>query len=81
MVLECLSKEALSGPTVSALRDQNIDDIAVLVDRPPQVVAFAPDRNEQFIDVPDVSEPPLFPSQGTSISRTKLCTPVSNRLV
>jgi hypothetical protein len=53
LVLECLSKEALSGPAVSAPRDQKIDDIAVLVDRPPQVVAFAPDRNEQFIDVTD----------------------------
>jgi hypothetical protein len=48
-----LTKEALSGSTVSPLRYENIDDIPILIHRPPQVVAFASHGNKHCIDMPD----------------------------
>ena len=81
LMLQCLTKEAFGRLTVSALRCQNIDNITILIHCPPQVVAFASDRDKSFIDVPDVSEPSLFPAQRPSIGRPKLETPISNGLV
>ena len=81
LMLQCLTKEALSRSTVSALHDQNIDDIPILIHCPPQVVALAPDRNEYFINVPDVPEPSLLVTQRSSIGWFKLDAPASNRFV
>ena len=81
LMFQCFMEEAFSGSPVSALRYQNINDVPILIDRPPQVVAFAPDRNEHFIDVSDVPEPSLFAAQRSSIGRPKLDAPASNRLV
>ena len=81
LMLQCLTKEAFGRLTVSALGYQNIDDIPVLIHSPPQVVALASDRNENFIDVPDVSEPALFPAQRSRIGRSKLDAPVSDRFI
>ena len=39
-MLQCLTKEALSGPTVSAFRHWNIDDVPILIHCPPQVMAL-----------------------------------------
>ena len=75
------TKEAFSGSTVSALGDQNIDHVPILIDGSPQVVALASDLYEQFIDVPDVAEPSLFSAQRSSIGRAKLPAPKPNSLV
>ena len=37
--------------------------------------------NEEFIDVPDIAEPPLPPPQISRIGRTEFSTPVSDRFV
>ena len=74
-------KEAFGGLIVSTLRDQNINDVPILILCSPQVVALASNRIENFIDVQDVPEPSLFPAQGSSIGRSKLDVPVSDRLV
>jgi len=39
------------------------------------------DGDEEFIDLPDVAEPPLLPPQISSIGRTELQTPIPNSLV
>jgi hypothetical protein len=81
LMFQCLTKEALGGSTVSVLSDQNIDDISILIYCPPQVVAYSLNRNEHFIDTPDVPKPTLFPAQRSSIDRSKLDAPGSDRLV
>jgi hypothetical protein len=81
LMFQCLTKEAFSGSTVPAFRYQNINDVPILIHRPPQVVALAPDRDEHFIDVPDVPKPSLFPAQRSGIGWPKLDAPASNRLV
>ena len=37
--------------------NQDIDQVAVLVDGPPQVVAFASDLHEDVVQVPDIAQP------------------------
>ena len=39
------------------------------------------DSDEEFIDVPDIAEPPLLPPQIARIGRTELQTPKPNSLV
>jgi hypothetical protein len=78
LILQCLTKKAFSRLTISVLSDQNIDDIPVLIQRPPELVAFASDSNKHFINAPDVPEPSLFPAQRSSTGRSKLDAPISD---
>jgi hypothetical protein len=80
-MLQCLEKKAFGGLTVSALGDQNIDNVSILIHRPPQVVALASGCNKNFIALPDVPQSSLFPAQRSSIGRSKLDGPVSNCFV
>jgi len=46
-----LVKELLGGFLVPTALAQDIQDVALLIDRPPQIVMFALDRQKYFIDV------------------------------
>ena len=81
LVFQHLAKEALSGSPVSAACDQDIKDIAVLVNRSPKIMTFAADRDEQLIHVPDVAESALSSPQSTRIRWSKLPAPGSNGFV
>ncbi len=75
------TKEVFSGSTISTLGDQNIDHVSILIDGPPKIEALTLDSDEEFIDVPDIAEPPLPPPQISRIGRTEFSTPVSDRFV
>ncbi len=55
-----LTKEALSGSTISMLGDQHIDHLSILIDGSPKIEALTWDGDEEFIDVPDVAQCALF---------------------
>jgi hypothetical protein len=50
--LQQLTKEPLRGPGVTTGGDQNVQDIPVLVDRPPQVLPGTVDREEHLVQMP-----------------------------
>jgi len=81
LMFQSPTEEALSRSANSTLGDQNIDHVSILIDGPPMIEALALDGDEEFIDVPDVAEPSLFSPQSSSIGRTELLTPISDRLV
>ena len=81
LMFQCSEKESFSRSTVSALGDQNINDVPILIHCPPQVVALAPDRYEQLIDVPDVPVPSLFATKKSGVGRSKLHAPIANGFV
>jgi hypothetical protein len=81
LVFQHLVKEALGGSAVSPARKQDIEYVTVLIDRSPEIVALAADRDEQLVHMPDVTEPTLSPPQSTSIYWSKLPAPGSNRFV
>ena len=62
LMLQGSTKEALSGSTISTLGNQNIDHVSILIDGPPKIEALTLDGDEEFIDVPDVTESSLFPT-------------------
>ena len=75
------TKEAFSGSTNSTLGNQNIDHVSILIDGPPKIEALTLDGDEEFIDVPDVAESSLFPTQSSGVGRSEFLTPVSDRFV
>jgi hypothetical protein len=54
-------------PLVSLARDQDIEDIAVLIYCSPKIMAFAAHRYEQLLHVPGVSESTLSTPQSSGI--------------
>ena len=75
------TKEAFSGSTISTLGNQNIDHVSILIDGPPKIEALTLDGDEEFIDVPDVTESSPFPTQRLGEGRSEFLTPVSDRFV
>jgi hypothetical protein len=67
--LEEFAEELFGGHRVSAWLDQDVEHIAVLVDRTPQVVHRAVDPDEDFIEVPFVAGPGLAPTQPVGVER------------
>jgi hypothetical protein len=65
----------------AACLHQDVNYVTVLIHRPPEILLLAIDSNEDFIQVPAVAEAALTPLQTTSIPRTKLLTPDSNRFI
>ena len=81
LLFQDLTKEALSDSAISPLGDQNIDHVSILIDSPPQIEALTLDGDEEFIDVPDVAESFLFPTQCSGVGRSEFLTPISDRFV
>ena len=53
LLFQGLTEEAFSGSTISALGNQNIDHVSILIDGSPEIEALTLDGDEEFIDVPD----------------------------
>src|SRR5262249_10144871 len=60
---------------------QDIQDVAVLIHRPPQIVMVALDRQKHFIQVPLVPGPRTTTTELISVLLTKLVTPFADRLI
>jgi hypothetical protein len=61
--------------------DQNIQNVAILINGSPQIVNAAIDFEEHFIKMPLVPRPGRFSSQVVSINLAKLETPFLDRLI
>ena len=81
LMFQHVTKEALSGTLVSPLGDQDIDHVSILIDGPPKIEALTLDGDEEFIDVPDVAESSLSPTQSSGVGRSEFLAPVSDRFV
>ena len=79
LTLQQLSKESLGGAAISPRLNQNVDDIAVLIDRSPQVLLLTLNLHEHFIQIPEVAEPACFLLQPTSVLAAKLPAPLADR--
>jgi hypothetical protein len=75
------SKESFCGALITARLNQDVDHVAVLVHGTPEILLLAIDPNEDFVQVPNISEAALTPLQFSGIVRTELLTPESNRFI
>ena len=78
--LEEFAEELLGGQRVSAWLDQDVEDVAVLVDGPPQVVTTAGDRQEHLVEVPLVAGSGLAAAQAGRVHGSELGAPLPDRL-
>ncbi len=60
---------------------QNIDHVPVLLHRSPQTTTLTSDRQEQFVNIPDVAQSSPLSSQRAGIVGAKLVAPSPNRLI
>ena len=76
-----LVKEASGRLPIAPRLNQDVDHIAILVDRPPEIVLPALHRDEQFIEIPRVTHPPAPMPESPGVGGAKGLTPVSDGLV
>jgi hypothetical protein len=75
------AEELLGGHRVSARLDQNVEHVAVLVDRAPQVPLCAADPDEHLIKVPFVARPQTTTAQLVRILLPEPLAPDPDRLI
>ena len=81
LVFQHLAKEASSGSPVSVACEEDIEDIAILVNGSPKIMTFTADGDEQLVHVPDVTEPTLSPPQSAGVLGSELTASGSNGFV
>ena len=60
---------------------EDVEDVAVLVDRPPEILLVAVERHEQLIEMPRVSHPTAPSPERAGVARTERQAPLADRLV
>src|SRR4029453_14449956 len=78
---EQLPKALLRSLLVPTTLDENVEDIAILVNRPPEVISCTMNRDEYLIQVPLIARARTAPTEGICIGLTKLPAPLADRFV
>ena len=76
-----LAEESLRCLLVATALDENIQDIAILVDGPPQVVAFAMDGQKDLVPVPLITGSGAPPTEPIGIGLPKFPAPIPHRFI
>ena len=79
--LEGLTEKSLGGVAVSSGLDQHVEHVAVLVDRPPQVMLGAVDFDEYLVEMPLVTGLWASAAQLVGVCLPELGAPPADRLV
>ncbi len=81
LTFQQFAEEAYSRTPIATPLDKDVDHVAVLVDRTPEIVSLALDGHEEFVQVPGVAQATLSPLEGTGVLRAEFPTPLPNALV
>jgi hypothetical protein len=76
-----LAKEAFCGVFVPPLLHENIQDLAILVHSPPQIVALPTNRDKYLIEMPGVAKPPPSMPKLVRENLAELQTPLAYSLI
>ena len=79
--LEQLRKEPRRSVAITAGSEQDVDDVALLVDGAPQVLPLAANRDEQLVEMPGVAERSGPVPKPPRVRNAKGCTPVPDGFV
>ena len=60
LIAQQSAKEPLGCTLIAARLQQNIDDITVLIDGTPKILLLAVDSDEEFVQIPSITEASLF---------------------
>src|SRR5438874_5261426 len=67
--------------SVSTTLDQDLEDLALVVDGTPQVHVLARDPDDHFVEVPAIARSRTAPSQAPSDRRSEFGHPTANALI
>ena len=81
MPFQQLPKETRRGMPIALRLPQDVDHVAVLVNRPPEILLPPPDVHEQLVQIPRVAQAPAPSPQRARVLQTERPTPVPNTLV
>jgi hypothetical protein len=76
-----LSQESFRRALITTRSDENVDQVAVLIDRAPQILLSAADPYEHLVEVPRISQAPLATLGSARVSGSELQTPASNGFI
>jgi hypothetical protein len=79
--LQQFAEETLSGTPIAPRLDENVDDVPVLIDRPPEILLPTLDMHEEFVQVPRVAHVSSPSPQSSGILRPEGPAPLANGLV
>jgi len=79
--LEQLPQEFHGCPRIAPPLDQDVEDVAVLVDGPPEGVLDAVDRDEDLVQVPLIARTRATSAQRVGIRLAEFLAPLPDRLV
>jgi len=72
-------QQTLSGLCVAAGPDDFVENIAVLIDGAPQPTFLAIDRNDDLVQMPDVTAAGSLTLQSVGVSRRRISSPIAVR--
>jgi hypothetical protein len=75
------AEEPLCGTSITSRLHQDVDYVAVLIDRPPEILQLAVDSKEDLVQMPVVTESALASLQFADILCAKLLTPQPNGFI
>jgi hypothetical protein len=76
-----LAEELLGRLLVSAALHENIEDVAILIDGPPQLVPYSIDGEKHLIEVPLIAWPGTSTPQLIGVLLTQLAAPPADRFI
>src|SRR6266404_2650340 len=81
LLAEQLAHQLDGRRAVSTTLDQDLEDLALVVDGTPQIHALARDPDDHFIEMPAIARSRTAPSQTASDRRSEFEHPTANALV
>jgi hypothetical protein len=81
LLLQNFPEEPGCGFTVPLGLDQNVENIPVLIDRPPQVLSDSADLDEGFVELSRITTLRLMSAQSAGVFGPEFRTPGADRLV
>ena len=79
--LQQLAKKAFGCPAVATRLDEDVDDVAILIDGTPEILPLSLDGDEDLVQVPRVSQATLSALQSTSVFWPELDAPKSDGFI
>src|SRR4051812_13709394 len=81
LLFQQLAEQALGGPLVPPLLDENVEHEAILVDGPPEPVLRSPDHQAHFVEVPLVARTGQLAADLVGEVLAELARPLAHGLV
>ena len=75
LTLQQLADKAFGSPAVATRLDEDVDDVAILIDGTPEIVPLSLDGDEDLVQVLCVAQPALSTLEPASVFRAELDAP------